>query len=514
MDINNIIDNNDYEFSGYKGSGYLIKKYKVVEPQLSYINSLLKGFNNDTQYFFKHVLVSTLVNLDERVWIPVYSGLISAKLREASWKLLEEASLIEVSDYCMFAHRSREYKILDNLIYDFVKLGDLEAKDRIKADKFNLFDGKKTNKKEVSKTTDDNGNEYPELLKQALDVIKEGIFNMGEIKKHIAKLKEAVDKIKEEKGTDNKEYRTAFGKYNADQSCFQSILDQHPVQITKELWTYEPAYRVKMSGRIYAIKGGLQCCSKEMKVAAYTGVEGLANYDLKASQISGLLQQFEMAGLNTSWLETYRNNPEAKQVYADQIGISVSTWKKCLCSLLFGANLPKSSKVAAKKLSKAQVEDDPIKTAILGYLYEETDRDAAKTLECLAKFNKVVAPLKDELDVWHEWLVKEWALKAGRLGRGCLYLHNAAGIKFNFTEKSKKLPEWKLKSSLAAFVLQGVEASFIHNLTVESMKYSYKILSNEHDGLICVGKIPTEAVEVAAFRSGLKYAVLEEKAIA
>jgi hypothetical protein len=91
---------------------------------------------------------------------------------------------------------------------------------------------------------------------------------------------------------------------------------------------------------------------------------------------------------------------------------------------------------------------------------------------------------------------------------------NAAGIKFNYTKQSKAHPEWKLKAMLSAFILQGIESAFIHALTIESLRYSYKVVANEHDGLIVIGEIPHEAVEKAALTSGLKYCVLEEKAIA
>lgn len=513
MDINNIGAGSDGQ-SDY--SGYISSKYRMIKAQLDYINSLVNGFNSDTQHLFKHILVSSLVNLQWDEWIPVYSGLINSKLRQASWKKLEEAGLIEVSDYCMFTHKSREFKVLDNLILTFLRLGQIEAEERFKADKYNLFNSKKDNKKQVSKTTDDSDNEYSELVTNSVKIIKESLFNMTEIKKHIAGLQAKLDEAIDKYGVGSKEYKTAFGQLKADETWFASV-DNNALQIDDNIWSYTPVYRVKMSGIIYAIRG-LQCCSREMKAAAYTGVNDLRNYDLKSSQVSGLQQQFELAGLDTTWLENYRNNPNAKKEYAAQVGVSVDCWKSCLCSLLFGASLSRPGKRTAKKMA-AQIEKNKdkmraIDTALLNYLYEESGRDEVKTLEYLDRFNKVVAPLKEQLDLWHDWLLKVWVLKAGRLSRGCIYLDNAAGVKLNYTKESKVNPEWKLKAMLSAFILQGIESAFIHALTVESIKHPYKVIANGHDGLIVLGEIPTEAVEVAAFRSGLKYAVLEEKAIA
>ena len=511
MDINTIFESENAIGAAY--SGYLCKKYKVLKPQLDYINSLICEFNADTQYLFKHVLVSSLINLKWSNWVPVYSGLIKDKLRNASWRTLEEAELIEVTDYSIALHKSREFKVLDNLILTFMKLGQVEPEERIKADKYNLFNNKKDNKAQVSRTVDDNDNEYSDLVRDAVKIIKESLFNMTEIKKHIAKLEANMEQAKASYGKSSKQYKTAFSQYKADETWFYSILNQGAIQISEHLWSYQPAYLVKMSGRIYAIVG-LQCCSREMKAAAYTGIDELRNYDLKSSQISGLQQQFEIAGLDTTWLEAYRNDPQSKKKFAAAIGISVDCWKSCLCSLLFGASLPKADKRTDRRVKKAKEKDNPIESAILGYLYEEADRDEAKTFEYLKKFNKVVAPLKTELDKWHEWLIKVWVPKAGRLGRGCIYLENAAGVKFNYTQEAKNNPEWKLKARMAAFVLQGVESAFIHALTIESLIYSFKVIGNEHDGLLTIGKVEEEeAVLKAAKRSGLKYCQLEEKEI-
>jgi hypothetical protein len=511
MDINNIVAGSDEVGSVY--SGYIINKYKVIKGQLDYVNSLVGEFNKDTQHLFKHILVSSLVNLDWSEWIPVYSGLIKDKLRQASWKVLEEAGLIEVTEYSIAMHKSREFKVLDKLILKFLELGQVKAEDRFKGDKYNLFTGKKDNKKQVSRTVDANDNEYSELVTSSVRIIKESLFNMPEIKKHIAGLQAKLDDTINIYGVGSKEYKTAFGQLKADETWFASI-DNNALQIDENLWSYTPVYEVKMSGRIYAIRG-LQCCSREMKAAAYTGVDELRNYDLKSSQVSGLQQQFELAGLDTTWLENYRNNPNAKKEYAAQVGVSVDCWKSCLCSLLFGASLSRPGKRTAKKMA-AQIEKNKdkmraIDTALLNYLYEESGRDEVKTLEYLDRFNKVVAPLKEQLDLWHDWLINTWVLKAGRLGRGSIYLDNAAGIKFDYTKESKANPEWKLKAMLSAFILQGIESAFIHALTVESLKHSYKVVANEHDGLIVIGEIPSEAVEQAALRSGLKYCVLEEK---
>ncbi|WP_427162627.1 hypothetical protein ACQFX9_14390 [Aliinostoc sp. HNIBRCY26] len=106
---------------------------------------------------------------------------------------------------------------------------------------------------------------------------------------------------------------------------------------------------------------------------------------------------------------------------------------------------------------------------------------------------------------------KVWALKMGYAAKnGKRYVKNPTGKTLCITDLQKE-SEWKLKSTLAAFVLQGQEAAFIHELTLLSLQYDYQVISNEHDGLVTVGDIPDEAVQKAAEKSGLKYAKLDEK---
>ncbi len=69
----------------------------------------------------------------------------------------------------------------------------------------------------------------------------------------------------------------------------------------------------------------------------------------------------------------------------------------------------------------------------------------------------------------------------------------------------------QLKRELAAFVLQGQEAAFIHHLTILSVEFDFVVVANEHDGLITIGDIPVAAMEKAGELSGLKSPVMKIK---
>jgi hypothetical protein len=69
----------------------------------------------------------------------------------------------------------------------------------------------------------------------------------------------------------------------------------------------------------------------------------------------------------------------------------------------------------------------------------------------------------------------------------------------------------KVLRKVSAFLLQGLEATFIYTLIALSEDYRYEVRSCEHDGLIVYGDIPKQAVEKAQEMSGFTTAVLETK---
>jgi len=67
---------------------------------------------------------------------------------------------------------------------------------------------------------------------------------------------------------------------------------------------------------------------------------------------------------------------------------------------------------------------------------------------------------------------------------------------------------WQKKAMVAAFLLQGTEHAYIHTLTMLGPKYGFRVIANEHDGVISLGWIPAEAQAEAAELSGFADAKL------
>jgi hypothetical protein len=103
-------------------------------------------------------------------------------------------------------------------------------------------------------------------------------------------------------------------------------------------------------------------------------------------------------------------------------------------------------------------------------------------------------------------------------------MDNASGVSF-YPDTWDEGHERETKAM--AWFLQGLEAAFIHSLTILSkarpfdVAYGFKVVANEHDGLITDGEIPgvageeeSEIVERAREMSGFHRAELKEKPFA
>lgn len=483
---------------------YISTAYTVLREQFSFIDFLVDRFSEHTIILFKHILASTfrLARMRERLWIPVPSKLIYSKLRNARWKDLLVAGLIDATGYSKESGYCREYAVADWILRDCLEMNTLYSPEEyLKKERVNLFTGKTTKKREKSKLYDSNRNEEPLLIRSAIQAIEShgSLFNMTATQQHLDCLEENVALARARYGVDSKEYQTAQARYFNDYSCFyKGVLDQYPNQQTEHIWSYKPAYSVSSTGRIFQSSGGLQSCSRAMKAAAYSGIEGLRNYDLTASQLHALNSEFQLAGIDNEWLEYYLSSPEVRARCADTVGITVDCWKRCLLALVMGADLP--SKIGLLAFKKSDVAT---------YLLEEANSDRERAQLFLDRFHLAIDRFFSRLKEWHSWLLTDFVPKNRKPSGGGHYLRNLAG-KALFLDDLPASDSAKARK-LAAFLLQGREAAFIHHLTVLGNDYNFRPIANEHDGLVVINEIPEEAVKLAALRSDFQGAELREK---
>lgn len=469
-------------------NSYFIDWFRVSVNARNYLVELVSDQKAETQFLFLHLVAVTLLsykrtaNKKGEVWIPVPAALIKEKARGASWKSLEEAGLIRVKDYQYVKGISREFLIEEAVIEKVIELTPMTLEGH--EGTVNLIDGRESNRKLKSVMYDEDRNYEPKLIREAVSEIRGCLFRLRALERFVEKRKE------DWKSSGS---MRAKSRYINDLMCLQVLYQHNPVPVNEEmdLWSYDPSYSAQVSGRISHRGGGLQTCSREMKAVAYQSIENVFNYDLKASQVNGLLLQFKQFEIDSKWLEEYLENEAAKTKYAARVGVSEDTWKSCLYSTFMGAGGGEGG-------------------AVFKYLMEEVDDDLEEASYRLGLFLGEVKELRKGIKEWHKKLWEYARKKGKKMPDGKRYWKNAAGKSICLDDLYADNGASCLRK-FAAFVLQGQEAAFIHNLTVLSKEYGYRVVANEHDGLVTEGSIPNKAVEIAAKQSGLEQAKLEEK---
>jgi len=303
-------------------------------------------------------------------------------------------------------------------------------------------------------------------------------------------------------------WRAARNRHTNDLSCWElGVLQQRPEPTGEEgIYRYTLAYAHQTSGRAGAIGGGAQSCMRAMKGAFYKGT-GAWNYDTVASQPTSLVELFEEANelaggsldrrpLDASWVEKYVANPMAKEEWAGRVGVEVDTWKTALIMLLMGATLPEDPGASRGEFVRV-LRADP------------ACRDPESFAESYDLARAALLPFYRELRRWHKWLDTEFVQRLGVNSPAGRVVKNAAGESYLW-DLNRKTHE--RRAELAAHMLQGKERAFILTLLTLAPKYGFEPVADEHDGLVVLGEITNEAVEEAKRLSGVRRAVLVEKA--
>lgn len=495
-----------------KSKSYIKGHYKVLESQYDYVAELLKDNKKDTFTFVCHIISCQIFSYagdgtdgrDGYVPIPYVAREVFCKEAEiqdlVNKGIIERLIIDEETGYTYSIEFGicTSYRMTDKVIDKYIELENISAVKYLKAPKVNLFTGKRCRSISKTKLVDENKNKQPKLIVEALTNITECLFELAPVEEHIQKLRGDLLATEVIYGKDTAEHKKARGLFYNDNGCLKNALNQNAEEVLPGFYSFTPDYSIAYTGRIHTF---MQNASRKMKEAAFKNVKNLKNYDLRSSQAIGLIQQFQSANLDPTWLENYKDDKQAKYKYAELIGISVDTWKRCLCALLMGGYVP------TKGTEKTKAD-------IFHYLIEEAEGDFVKAQELLNKFSEIVEPLNIELKKWHEWLLDTYVKKLGNYSAGKLYLSNPTGKTICIDDLPRGKDLWQRKAKIAAFVLQGQEAAFIHNLTILSLNYDYKVLQNEHDGLITVGEVPKQAIQLAASRAGMDFAELEEKSFA
>lgn len=511
---------------------YIIKTYRSPESVKNYLDILLKDFTQADYQFFVHVYSSTIISFIQKEdgWVPISAELIRKQWGKTKIQLekLQSAGLLEIKvlDEIELADGlflEQTYSRKDGLCRCFRTPLDImeeilnhfpeTTEEYTTCQYYNLMTNKKMNTQVRYPKNNENRHPHPDLILNAMDKINKCVVNLAALEAHVESLRDQL----------------IFGSqkdlkaFIVDDSCLKQIKKNHTL-LDNGLAEYQVMFKdPQMSGRLTELGSGMQGCSRKMKEQGFSGISGIKNYDLKSSQVYGLIQWFEKANIDASWLHEYLS--QDKQVYANKVGVSKDRWKQCFMALIMGGYLQKNVKTknfevvkVVKKIRGQLIEqEDYPDVAIIRALCQEAKGDADLALSYYQKFAEVVAPLKVCIDAWQDWLLDKYIPEQSIYSHGKQLVVNKTGIPFNLTEYQTAKGEWdekkinELKRRISAFFLQGTEAAYIHHLTIISEHFGYRVISNQHDGIVVIGEIPQEAMDIAKRNSGLKYAFLEEK---
>lgn len=485
---------------------------------------LLKGYNMDSAKLVIHIVASASVK--KSMWVPVSAKFIAELVPEAEKKRLEDDGVLEVKEHSYARGQSKEWRLGYEVARQFYGLQTSLPGAPLR----DALTGRKL-RPAVFSSTDQNKNRLPSLVLGARQALKYGYFNLVSLREYLSEAESSLTAaVDTQKGASIPPHRANFedpdwlrARLDNDIMCYAAILRQKPELLTGSTYRYGLAYAVQKSGRISQVGGGAQSCSREMKQALYRDLEGLPpvfNYDLKSSQAYILRAMMTEAEIDTSWLDDYLASD--KSLYADQVGISIPAWKSAFYSTVMGADLAPSLSFKKRNSAMADIFYDEFYAP--GRLFDRLEAGIGKVEglggpetirqaeEAYQRFREVVNPFHQQLRKWKEMLKATLVDHHGKPNRAGRSVTNAVGVHMSWTREVEESGSEKAAlGKLAAFVLQGKEAAFIHRLTAALPEHQVMPISNEHDGLVTLGAIPAGLIDRVREQENMPYAELVEK---
>lgn len=532
---------------------YLPHTDKLPLVVVNYIRQeLLKNENDDVKALFSILRKETELCLRKNEgYAPISWELLNKNKYTEAIKRLRELDLVEYIDHVSpqngRAGKSKEYRIKLPLFY---RLSNMTCNrvDSYIEDGFTLYNG--ITGKPIRLTKKDKTHQiykYNKKKKQdeliVSEVVAKGIEPIKYCYFNYKLVEEYLDFLKEQWLLGNLSKKKEL-RYMNDERCYASVLERPFIVLEKEfkgMLLYQPSYRGQRTGRKSEIGGGFQSCSRDMKQVGFAYSRGTRNYDLKSSQIYCLKYQFMSARLNYGLLDNYLSAD--KGALAAAVGIDKDTWKGINYGAYFGGFPTKKLKTI--KVSGDRKKDYGTLNSLLSY--EVVSRhicnflniktwynNQARRRECEIKYNgnvnvtlvNIYAILKrfydqnqdllEELITWHKYLATDFLQSNTVAIKDKKYIINRSDMPIEVTQfmNSKGKVSTRGQRKIASHLLQGQEAQFISRLTWYSEKYKdcpYRVMSDQHDGLIVQGFITDKYVDMARQDTGFTEAYLVEK---
>jgi hypothetical protein len=370
-----------------------------------------------------------------------------------------------------------------------------------------------THKIDISELT-----EAKDLLKEKWDKAKS---QLGQARRHHENVSYLADKP-DRTGDEEKRLQAARkqlneaktqkenieGRYHALLSGYETIVRQADDVDDDGVIYMQNAYEVQdISGRVSFRKGGPQGLPSALKAFSYS-MENVYNYDIKSSQTTGLRQlasDLQDIGydVDTDALDDYMAKG-GKDWVTRNYDLPRDLVKRVEHAIKFGGKIPDSMDDAyAKKGTRWGMP--AIASHVEDFFGERVEQNRA-----LSDLQEIFGPQSQMIEDLAEGLLTaywdEHSFSGGR-GKGRI-MTNHCGITFC---KYDYEGGHKARSKAMAWYLQGLEAAYVHAITILSEEYDYEVMANEHDGCITIGTIPQEAKNRAQNLSGFDKAILTDK---
>lgn len=502
----------DFDRKRYEsGKSEIMTNYTISSEAQKVLDRTLVDFLPETKIVYLHILLSA--RHDRDFWVPLPTNTIRAYSREADNERarLVESGLLEKSD-SFGPKKCYEYRVAFDVRRAFY---DAEAHTQ-SLKRVDPLTKEVRNNPAKTRHYDSNRNPRFEPIRAGLRALQQGRFDLNGVVRHLdheaalARKAEAALALNGG-GLSRAEYDNAlyriYGRYDNDARCFMSLLNQDPRHINGRHVVYRLAYQPTITGRISQMGGGLQSCSRSMKAAAYRSIDGVKNYDIKSSQAFILQALLNEQGLDTTWIDAYLKEDKAE--YAKRAGVPVDVWKQCFYALCFGASL---------RFAKGPNQQEwSFRTILIDYVnHHRMLSDERVIIPISVEADELFRRVKDELlpfsrvlNQYRRSLDELWVLSNSTYCKSGRRIKNAAGVFLDV----KTYESWPGNRSkrLASFILQGVEAGFIHTLTASLSEHGVIPISNEHDGIVTIGEIPAQAIQDAQEACNTPYLQLVEK---
>ena len=541
------MNNNIITYQENKRKSYLPHTDKLPKIAVDFIwSDLLKDEDDQVKSLFSILRKEHELNIKNDGYAPIPYETFKKYKYNQELERLKELGCIEYTDYSYNkygAGKCREYRLpwdLYNHISDLIpgRVADFTENN------WQFYNGitntairksKKQKQHEIYKYN--KKKKKDELI--VSEIVSQGINPIGYCFFDYQNVEDRLNWLKEERHLGNLNQSEVLSYLN-DERCYRNILMNGFVrfrdgfEIDKKrgnLLFYNPRYRSQKTGRKSEIGGGFQSCSREQKHQAFFFTPRIRNYDLKSSQMYGLKYQLMSARMDTSIVDRYIGVDKA--TLAKEAGIDVDCWKGIMYGTYFGG-FPTSKFDKEGRLGKSKLftllRYDIVKTHICKFLnietwynYDKKRRECKNNIEIETAIRTILQKFYDQnreliqlLEDWRGYLTTNFFQSNFDHQGDKKYIWNRSNMPLEMTQylNDKGVINSQGKRDLASHLLQGQEACFISRLTWYSQSdpdCPYRVISDQHDGLIVHGFIPEEYVEKARLDTGFQDAYLVEK---